>query len=128
MSTTFWVLATPQCWLTANVEHIININMLDDFGSGEKVTESDLNDRINQITPDHIADILYTSGTTGAPKGVMCNHGQNIKVFETWSDGVTLSEADHYLIVNPYFHSFGYKAGWLAALIRGANCLSCPNL
>ena len=105
---------------SAKVEYVIDINMLDDFGSGEKVTESDLDDRINQITPDHIADILYTSGTTGAPKGVMCNHGQNIKVFETWSDGVTLSEADHYLIVNPYFHSFGYKAGWLAALIRGA--------
>ncbi|MBT3707881.1 MAG: AMP-binding protein, partial [Gammaproteobacteria bacterium] len=51
---------------SANVEHIININMLDDFGSGEKVTESDLDDRINQITPDHIADILYPSGTTGA--------------------------------------------------------------
>jgi acyl-CoA synthetase (AMP-forming)/AMP-acid ligase II len=56
----------------------------------------------------------------------MCNHGQNLRVFETWSEGVTLNSADQYLIVNPYFHSFGYKAGWLAALIRGATVHPVP--
>jgi acyl-CoA synthetase (AMP-forming)/AMP-acid ligase II len=50
----------------------------------------------------------------------MCSHTQNIQVFSTWSDLVGLNENDRYLIVNPFFHTFGYKAGWLAALIRGA--------
>src|SRR5207253_10439849 len=29
---------------------------------------------------------------------------------------------DRYLVVNPYFHTFGYKAGWLACLLTGATC------
>ena len=34
-----------------------------------------------------------------------------------------LCSDDNYLIINPFFHSFGYKAGWLAAIIRGAHML-----
>jgi acyl-CoA synthetase (AMP-forming)/AMP-acid ligase II len=33
---------------------------------------------------------------------------------------VGLNEDDRYLIVNPFFHTFGYKAGWLACIMRGA--------
>ena len=67
-----------------------------------------------------IADIIFTSGTTGNPKGVMVSHNQNMRVFESWSRHVGLKEGDRYLIVNPFFHTFGYKAGWLACLMRGA--------
>ena len=109
----------------SNIPHIIDINRTEDWAA-KSVSEETLQERINTITPDSIADVLYTSGTTGAPKGVMCNHGQNLRVFETWSEGVTLNSADQYLIVNPYFHSFGYKAGWLAALIRGATVHPVP--
>lgn len=90
------------------------------------ISDAALDARIDAVTGEDLADILYTSGTTGAPKGVMCTHSQNIRVFDTWSRGVTLGENDHYLIVNPYFHSFGYKAGWLAALIRGATVYPMP--
>jgi len=71
------------------------------------------------INPEDSADMLFTSGTTGKPKGVLCSHEQNIRVFATWSDTVGLRADDNYLIINPFFHSFGYKAGWLAALISG---------
>ena len=54
---------------------------------------------------------------------MVTNHGQNIRVFETWSATVGLCSDDNYLIVNPFFHSFGYKAGWLAAIISGAKIL-----
>lgn len=75
------------------------------------------------ITPDDIMDMLFTSGTTGKPKGVMCAHGQNIGVVTTWASTVGLRDTDNYLIINPFFHSFGYKAGWLAALVTGAKIL-----
>ncbi len=76
-----------------------------------------------QVAPEDLSDLIFTSGTTGNPKGVMTSHAQNIKVFEVWSELVGLNKDDRYLIVNPFFHSFGYKAGWLAALIRGATIL-----
>ncbi len=53
----------------------------------------------------------------------MTTHGQNLRTFRTWSEMVGLRAGDRYLIVNPFFHSFGYKAGWLSAILRGATVL-----
>ena len=66
------------------------------------------------------SDILFTSGTTGRPKGVMAAHGPTIAAFKAWATAVDLRAGDRYLIVNPFFHAFGYKAGWVAALMQGA--------
>lgn len=66
------------------------------------------------------ADILFTSGTTGHPKGVVSGHAQSVQAFTSWADCAGLGEGDRYLIVNPFFHTFGYKAGWLACLLKGA--------
>jgi HIP---CoA ligase len=73
-----------------------------------------------RVAPADIADILFTSGTTGEPKGVLSSHEQDVRVFRTWSEVVGLGRGDRYLGVNPFFHSFGYKAGWLACLLQGA--------
>jgi acyl-CoA synthetase (AMP-forming)/AMP-acid ligase II len=83
-------------------------------------------ERSAQVTGDHCSDIIYTSGTTGKAKGVITTHQQNLRTFTTWSDLVGLDESDRYLIVNPFFHSFGYKAGILACLIKG--CTLLPHL
>ncbi|RQZ31360.1 fatty acid--CoA ligase [Burkholderia sp. Bp9017] len=82
-----------------------------------------LDERIAAIAPHTPSDVLFTSGTTGRPKGVVTAHGQNLAAFDEWSTLVGLQAGDRYLIVNPFFHAFGYKAGWLAALIRGATIL-----
>lgn len=79
--------------------------------------------RAHAVQPDDLSDILFTSGTTGAPKGVMTTHAQNLRVFRTWSEVVGLRAGDRYLIINPFFHAFGYKAGWLASLIQGATVI-----
>ncbi len=67
-----------------------------------------------------MSDILFTSGTTGRSKGAMSAHRQALDVARAWADCAELTSADRYLIVNPFFHSFGYKAGILACLLTGA--------
>lgn len=73
-----------------------------------------------------IADIIYTSGTTGRAKGVMMNHEQTLRLYTEWCDLADLRQGDRYLIVNPFFHTFGYKAGCISSLIRGATILPVP--
>ena len=95
----------------------------DFLARGKAVPASEARRRAAVVSSDDLSDILFTSGTTGKPKGVMTTHGQNLRVFRVWSDVVGLREGDRYLIVNPFFHGFGYKAGWLAAIMCGATIL-----
>jgi acyl-CoA synthetase (AMP-forming)/AMP-acid ligase II len=75
------------------------------------------------VKPSDRMDIMFTSGTTGHPKGVVTTHGQNLRVIEEWSRCMGLNPDDRYLVVNPFFHSFGYKVGWLGGLLVGLTVL-----
>ncbi len=78
------------------------------------------------VGPDDICDIIFTSGTTGRPKGALTAHRQVPQSFGDWAVRVDLRAGDRYLIVNPFFHTFGYKAGWVACLVRGATMIPLP--
>ena len=69
---------------------------------------------------DSMSDLMFTSGTTGKPKGVKLGHAASVRTIHEWANVVGLNAGDRYLIINPFFHTFGYKAGWLSALLRGA--------
>jgi acyl-CoA synthetase (AMP-forming)/AMP-acid ligase II len=75
------------------------------------------------VSPDDVADILFTSGTTGRSKGARSAHRQTVMTAREWAEHGRVSAADRYLIVNPFFHSFGYKAGILVCLLHGAAML-----
>lgn len=90
------------------------------------VTLADVEARVDATSVDDLCDLVFTSGTTGKPKGVMVTHAQTLRVFEVWADVVGLREADRYLIVNPFFHTFGYKSGIIACLLKGATMLPEP--
>ncbi|MCV7423112.1 AMP-binding protein [Mycobacterium yunnanensis] len=75
------------------------------------------------VDGDDIADVVYTSGTTGKPKGAMMNHRQTLRMYDEWATLADLREGDRYLMINPYFHTFGLKAGLVASFLRGATML-----
>jgi HIP---CoA ligase len=77
-------------------------------------------ERAAAVSPEHVSDVMFTSGTTGRSKGAMTAHRQSLAVARAWAGCGCLSSADRYLVVNPFFHSFGYKAGILACLVSGA--------
>jgi len=76
--------------------------------------------RAAAVSPGHVSDIMFTSGTSGRSKGAMTAHRQSLAVARAWAACGCLSGADRYLVVNPFFHSFGFKAGILACLVSGA--------
>ncbi|WP_280489552.1 FadD3 family acyl-CoA ligase [Nocardia carnea] len=77
-------------------------------------------ERGESVSAEDLSDILFTSGTTGRSKGVLIEHRQTLSTARAWTECATLNSADNYLIVNPFFHSFGYKAGIIACLVTGA--------
>jgi acyl-CoA synthetase (AMP-forming)/AMP-acid ligase II len=93
----------------------------DEFvAAGDTVPGHLIDERAGALSADAVSDILFTSGTTGRSKGAMSAHRQALDVARAWADCAELTSADRYLIVNPFFHSFGYKAGILACLLTGA--------
>jgi acyl-CoA synthetase (AMP-forming)/AMP-acid ligase II len=70
-----------------------------------------------------VSDVIFTSGTTGRPKGAMMNHLQTLRMYEEWATLADLRAGDRYLMINPYFHTFGLKAGLIASFLRGATML-----
>jgi acyl-CoA synthetase (AMP-forming)/AMP-acid ligase II len=75
------------------------------------------------VAGDDVSDIIFTSGTTGRPKGARMNHRQTLRMYEEWATLADLREGDRYLMINPYFHTFGLKAGLIASFLRGATML-----
>ena len=78
------------------------------------------------VTDRDPCHVMFTSGTTGRPKGVVLNHGAVCRAYRSWSEVIGLRHGDRYLIVNPFFHSFGLNAGILACLMTGATMVPHP--
>ena len=78
------------------------------------------------VEPDDVSDILFTSGTTGRSKGAMSAHAQSLSVAAAWAECGEVTSGDRYLVLNPFFHSFGYKAGILVCLLTGATIVPQP--
>ncbi|WP_067698686.1 FadD3 family acyl-CoA ligase [Nocardia jejuensis] len=86
----------------------------------EAVSLEDVIARAESVSPDDLSDILFTSGTTGRSKGTLIAHRQALAGARAWTECSTLNSSDRYLVVPPFFHNFGYKAGILACLVTGA--------
>lgn len=93
------------------------------LAGGKEFAAEEVDAALARLTPDHVSDIIFTSGTTGAPKGVMMTYGRVIPQCGVWIENTGLAQGERYLIANPFFHSFGFKAGWVVCLLAGATML-----
>jgi acyl-CoA synthetase (AMP-forming)/AMP-acid ligase II len=98
-------------------------NWADYLAAGAAVSFDEALARIRAVRADDLSDIMFTSGTTGAPKGVMLTHGQSLRAYGWLTDVFTFTPGDRYLIIPPFFHTFGYKCGWMACLMQGVTLL-----
>jgi acyl-CoA synthetase (AMP-forming)/AMP-acid ligase II len=87
---------------------------------GESTPAGELALREAAIEPENASDIIFTSGTTGQPKGAVLSHGASLRTYVGWANRVGLRHGDRYLVVYPFFHTAGMKGGVLASLLCGA--------
>src|SRR6266850_1737971 len=86
---------------------------------GTSVTAAALRERAAGVDAENSAFILYTSGTTGFPKGAVHSHRM---IRNAWDHGdrMGLTVSDVILMYLPLFHAFGFIEGPLMSMIRGA--------
>ena len=87
---------------------------------GEKITEKDLDDRMNSLSDDDVINMQYTSGTTGFPKGVMLTHHNIVNNARMVGDVMGMTDKDSLLIQVPLFHCFGCVMSTLNCVYHGS--------
>jgi len=86
----------------------------------ENTAPAALAEREATVTPDTLADIMFTSGTTGAPKGALFDHRRSLGGARAWAGISRQTAADRYCVFGPFSHNASYKAGWVAGLMTGS--------
>ncbi|GHB59876.1 3-[(3aS,4S,7aS)-7a-methyl-1,5-dioxo-octahydro-1H-inden-4-yl]propanoyl:CoA ligase [Streptomyces umbrinus] len=98
----------------------------DFLARGAAVTEGAAHASIDRVTPQDVSDVMFTSGTTGHPKGVVLTHEQSLRAYGWMAREYTFRPSDTFLVIPPFFHCFGYKAGWLASFLHGVTVIPMP--
>jgi long-chain acyl-CoA synthetase len=81
-----------------------------------------------RITTQSVASLIFTSGTTGSPKGVMLSHRNLTSMVSMLSSVFDMSTKDGVLSVLPLHHTFEFSTGFLTPLSRGAQITYMPEL
>ena len=86
----------------------------------EQVAPAELAARTAGVTSEDVVDMLFTSGTTGQPKGVPMTHSQSLVACEIQQlDISNFVPGDVFAVIFPFAHNAGYRAGWQVSLLNG---------
>ncbi|GAB3053282.1 class I adenylate-forming enzyme family protein [Virgibacillus ainsalahensis] len=105
------------------LEHLITVRAeRDESISYDEMIEKVENSNIvlPEVEPEDVAIIMYTSGTTGNPKGAMLTHRNITSTGSVSSDVMECTQDDVFLIQVPMFHIFGMVPGLMSAIAIGA--------
>jgi acyl-CoA synthetase (AMP-forming)/AMP-acid ligase II len=91
-----------------------------------RVPEAEALATADAVRPADLSEIIYTSGTTDAPKGVQLTHGAPIDLYIPYGRIWGLRPGDRYLIIMPFFHTGGNKAGVMSCLLHGVTMVPMP--
>ncbi|MDP6524734.1 MAG: acyl-[ACP]--phospholipid O-acyltransferase [Kiritimatiellia bacterium] len=83
--------------------------------------------RFKKRGPDDLATVIFSSGSTGEPKGVMLSHHNIISNIESFAQAFRFDKHDRVCGILPFFHSFGFTVTLWAPLVRGFYVLYHPN-
>jgi acyl-CoA synthetase (AMP-forming)/AMP-acid ligase II len=118
--------SVEESYVLAGPDHRGAVAFADFLSRASFATAADVDARVAALGPQDLSDIIFTSGTTGKPKGAMLTHGASTRTYTSWSDVVGLQTGDRYLIAYPFFHTAGLKSGVLACLLTGAVMVPHP--
>lgn len=90
---------------------------------GSTVTNEELASREESLDPDDVISMMYTSGTTGFPKGVMLTHNNLIGNACSLAECLDFTDNDRLCIPVPFFHCFGCVLGTMACVVSGATMI-----
>lgn len=109
------------------LEHVIMVDG-EETGRGSQLSWSEFMDggrhqnfHLPRVGDEDVAQILYTSGTTGKPKGVMLTHRNVLTNARVTGEVMGTTPEDRYFVPLPLFHSFGLVLGCLTPLTFGSS-------
>ena len=91
------------------------------MAAGSAVDSALVDARAQAVEPGRPVRHPLHLGYDREPQGGMLTHAQTLRAYRDWSEVVGLQEHDRYLIVNPFFHAFGYKAGMAGVADDGSD-------
>ncbi len=103
--------------------HELSVDKLDMVLMAEEIPDAEHKTDKIDITEDSLASVLYTSGTTGIPKGVMLTHGNFTSMLASLGKLFSISSEDRLLSVLPLHHTFEFSCGLLMPLSLGASII-----
>jgi len=96
---------------------IVSLQELKTRGAAAPPHNAQLDERLRGLTPDHEATYVYTSGTTGPPKGVVQTHGNHLFMVQSCGAIIAAQEGDVNLLFLPLAHSFARLEAFLGLYV-----------